>query len=64
MDLNLQVINLGPEISDGLLIDVHLDLMLILSALLLVQQEGVLGLNGGDLVIQTQEVVLEVLQLE
>jgi hypothetical protein len=64
VDLDLEVINLSPQIANGLLVDVHLDLVLVLSSLLLVQQEGVLGLDVGNLVVQSQEVVFEVLELE
>ena len=64
MDLDLEVIDLCPEIANGLLVDVHLDLVFILSAFLLIQKEGVLGLDGGDLIVQSQEIVFEVFELE
>lgn len=38
--------------------------MLVLCALLLVQEKRVFGLDVGDLIVQSKEVVLEVLQLE
>ena len=64
MDLDLEVIDLCPEIANGLLVDVHLDLVFILSAFLLIQKEGVLGLDRGDLIVQSQEIVFEVFELE
>ncbi len=64
MDLDLEIIDLSPEVSDGLLIDIHLDLVLILSTFLFVEEEGVLGLDRGHLIVQSQEVVFEVLELE
>lgn len=38
--------------------------MLVLCALLLVQEKGVFGFNVGDLIVQSKEVMLEVLQLK
>ena len=64
MDLDLEIIDLSPEVSDGLLIDIHLDLVLILSTFLFVEEEGVLGLDRSHLIVQSQEVVFEVLELE
>lgn len=64
MNLDLEIIDLSPEVSDGLLVDIHLDLVLILSAFLFVEEEGVLGLDRGHLIVQSQEVVFEVLELE
>jgi hypothetical protein len=36
----------------------------ILGAFLLIQKESVLGLDGGDLIVQSQEIVFEVFELE
>lgn len=38
--------------------------MFILCALLLIQEKGVFGFNVGDLIVQSKEVMLEVLQLK
>ena len=64
MDLQFEVVYFSPKLTDSLLIDLNLDLMLIFSTLLLVKQQGILGLNCGHLVIEAQEVMLEILQLE
>jgi hypothetical protein len=38
--------------------------VLILSTFLFVEEEGVLGLDRGHLIVQSQEVVFDVLELE
>lgn len=71
MDLHFEGVDFCSEVADGFLVDVHLDsevisllLVLILSSFLFVEEQGVFGLDVGDLVIEPQEVMLKVFEFE
>lgn len=64
MDLHLQVVHFTSHIADVLLINVNFYLVLILGSFLFVQEQRVLRLDVGHFIIQSKEVMFEILKLK
>jgi hypothetical protein len=71
VDLHFEGVDFGPEVTDGLLVDVHLNsevisllLVLVFCSFLFIKKQGIFGLDVGHLVIEPQEVMLKVFEFE
>lgn len=64
VNLHFEVIDIGSEFNEVLLRDFYFDFVLGFAFLFIVKHHRVFGLEGGHLVIEPHEAVLEVLKLE
>ena len=71
MDLHFERIDFGSKIINSLLVDIHLNsillsavLVFVLGSFLLVEEERVLRFDVGDFIIQSEEIVFEIFEFE